>query len=74
VHWDPYYGDREQVIALTTQDHADAEELRARLHEALLAEDELSHGQAVWRHLPDPFAFAALAGDDAPPADREYQG
>jgi G3E family GTPase len=53
--WDPYYGDRQTVLALIGfgLDHV---ALRDLLTGCLLTDAELADGFASWSELPDPFA------------------
>ncbi|MEU4689614.1 GTP-binding protein [Actinoplanes sp. NPDC023714] len=55
LNWDPYYGDRQTVLALIGFG-LDATYLTGLLDACLLTDDELADGVDAWRHLTDPFA------------------
>ncbi|WP_174262458.1 GTP-binding protein [Actinoplanes sp. OR16] len=53
--WDPYYGDRQTVLALIGFG-LDAAHLTRLLASCLLTDDELADGFDAWHALDDPFA------------------
>ncbi|MEU4563554.1 GTP-binding protein [Actinoplanes sp. NPDC023936] len=55
LDWDPYYGDRQTVLALIGFE-LDAVRLNALLNDCLLTDAEIADGFDAWRAWPDPFA------------------
>ncbi|WP_117211119.1 CobW family GTP-binding protein [Allorhizocola rhizosphaerae] len=55
LRWDPYYGDRDNHLALVGIG-VDPDELHQTLTGCLLTDAELALGQDEWSTLPDPFA------------------
>jgi G3E family GTPase len=61
--WDPYYGDRRNVLAFIGVG-LDTDAVPAILNHCLLTDDELADGFESWAAMPDPFAgFFALDHD-----------
>lgn len=52
--WDEHYGDRMQELVVIAHE-ADPDEIRRSLRSALLTDDELGGGRALWRQWSDPF-------------------
>jgi G3E family GTPase len=57
LRWDDRWGDREQQLVVLVHDN-DPAEIVAALDLALLTDDELAAGEAVWRAYPDPFGIS----------------
>lgn len=54
LDWHPRFGDRTQELAILSHQASPAT-IVAALRDALLTDDELAAGEAVWRRYPDPF-------------------
>lgn len=54
LRWDPTWGDRDQELVIVTHD-ADPAEIEDALRNALLTDEELTHGRQAWARYPDPF-------------------
>ncbi len=52
--WQEPFGDRRQELVFIGSD-MDQAEIRARLEDALLTDEELAGGPAAWTAMPDPF-------------------
>ena len=57
--WDKKYGDRTQEIVFIGIDY-DESDLRKKLDDCLLTEEEVSQGPSSWSALPDPFPHWSL--------------
>ena len=66
LDWDPYYGDRQTVLALIGL-HLDHTSILSLLRACLLTDAELADGFESWTSLPDPFAgcFPLSDGNEA---------
>ncbi|GGL98826.1 MULTISPECIES: CobW family GTP-binding protein [Micromonospora] len=55
LDWDPYYGDRHQLLVFVGMD-LDPDALHRTLADCLLTDAELADGEDTWRHYDDPLA------------------